>query len=434
MPDFDTRTRQEPNQPNRPRSLSIASRVRNLLIAMRLRTLLIGGGILLFVVVAIPVWLLNYGSLAQSTSQAAGCAGNGGTDRLQAGHDEVSDGKIAFVRENAATSNGDIYVIDENGNNETRLTNTARFEGAPVWSPDGGKIAFVALDGVKGDIYVMDADGTNQVRLAPSPEETRSSPAWSPDGDRMVFLSAPDYFEPYEYDIYVMDADGTEQTRLTYNSRGTSGAVTHTYSLVWSPDGKRIGFSSATFTYTEPDPDSSAEPASAPAEGLTGIYISSADGTGMCKLTSISDAYPEAARPTWSPDGNKIAFYDPSAIYLINDDGTGRKELTGNITDPPQHAWSPDGERIAFVNRFDLYVINADGSGMRRLTNTPGPEEEEASPTWSPDSEKIAFSCPFKAPAGSPGHGHTDLCVINADGTGLKRIASNAVAASWGKG
>ena len=62
MPDFDTRTRQEPNQPNRPRTLSIASRVRNLLIAMRLRTLLFGGGILLFVVVAVPVGALIYSS------------------------------------------------------------------------------------------------------------------------------------------------------------------------------------------------------------------------------------------------------------------------------------------------------------------------------------------------------------------------------------
>jgi hypothetical protein len=62
MPDFDTRTRQEQNQPNRPRSLSIASRVRNLLIAMRLRTLLFGGGILLFVVVAVPVGVLIYSS------------------------------------------------------------------------------------------------------------------------------------------------------------------------------------------------------------------------------------------------------------------------------------------------------------------------------------------------------------------------------------
>jgi hypothetical protein len=60
MPDFDTRTRQEPDEPNGPRNPSIVSRVRDLLIAMRLRTLLIGGGVFLFVVVAIPVGLLIY--------------------------------------------------------------------------------------------------------------------------------------------------------------------------------------------------------------------------------------------------------------------------------------------------------------------------------------------------------------------------------------
>ena len=60
MPDFDTRTRQAPDEPNRPRSLSIASRVRNRLIAVRLHSLLIGGGILLFEVVAVTVGLIGY--------------------------------------------------------------------------------------------------------------------------------------------------------------------------------------------------------------------------------------------------------------------------------------------------------------------------------------------------------------------------------------
>jgi hypothetical protein len=60
MPDFDTRTRQEPDEPDGPRNPSIVSGVRALLIAMRLRTLLIGGGVLLFVVVAVPVGLIGY--------------------------------------------------------------------------------------------------------------------------------------------------------------------------------------------------------------------------------------------------------------------------------------------------------------------------------------------------------------------------------------
>jgi hypothetical protein len=69
MPEFDTRTRREPDEPNGPRSLSIASRVRNLLIAMRLRTLLIGGGIMFSVVVVLTVGLLiyPYSGLARET-------------------------------------------------------------------------------------------------------------------------------------------------------------------------------------------------------------------------------------------------------------------------------------------------------------------------------------------------------------------------------
>jgi hypothetical protein len=99
------------------------------------------------------------------------------------------------------------------------------------------------------------------------------------------------------------------------------------------------------------------------------------DGAGLCKLTSIAEDYEGMATPTWFPNGNKIAFYDQRAIYLINTDGTGRKELIGNIMEPiepPQHAWSPDGERIAFVDisldgSSELDVINTDGSGLRRL-------------------------------------------------------------------
>jgi hypothetical protein len=62
MPEFNARTPQEANEPNKLPIVSIANRVRNLLIATRLRTLLIGGGILLFVVVAVPVGLLIYPS------------------------------------------------------------------------------------------------------------------------------------------------------------------------------------------------------------------------------------------------------------------------------------------------------------------------------------------------------------------------------------
>jgi hypothetical protein len=144
--------------------------------------------------------------------------------------------------------------------------------------------------------------------------------------------------------------------------------------------------------------------------------------------------------PAWSPDGNKIAFYDKDAINVINADRSGRKELTDTVPDLSAPAWAPDGERMAFVKRADLYVINANGSGLRRLANTtePGISSDLSPgilPAWSPDGEKIAFPCPA-----APGAAGTDLCVMNADGTEWKQISLKVaseevpVAVSWGRG
>jgi hypothetical protein len=69
MPDFDTRGPQEPDEPNGLRSRSLTDRVRNSLIANRLRTLLIGGGVLLFAVVAVSALAVSYyGSVSRSPS------------------------------------------------------------------------------------------------------------------------------------------------------------------------------------------------------------------------------------------------------------------------------------------------------------------------------------------------------------------------------
>jgi Tol biopolymer transport system component len=95
---------------------------------------------------------------------------------------------------------------------------------------------------------------------------------------------------------------------------------------------------------------------------------------------------------------------------------------------------------MAFVKRADLYVINADGSGLRRLANTTenGNYLPDLSPgilpAWSPEGEKIAFPCPA-----APGAVGTDICVINAHGTEWKRISLKVaseevpVSVSWGR-
>lgn len=92
-----------------------------------------------------------------------------------------------------------------------------------------------------------------------------------------------------------------------------------------------------------------------------------------------------------SPGSNgRIAFGTGKGIGTVGPDGRGYKRITAGDDSTP--SWSPDGSRIAFARRSggqsDVWVVNADGSRLRRLTSAPGAESH---PSWSPDGSKIAY-------------------------------------------
>ena len=133
--------------------------------------------------------------------------------------------KIAFDSLQVAEgvlNHSDIFVMDADGANRTNITQNPRaYNTTPSWSPDGSKIAFAAARNVNRvdiwngslDVFVMNADGTNLVRLT---DDARYNllPSWSPDGKRIIFVRAT-HDDITDSDIYVMDADGTGLTNLT---------------------------------------------------------------------------------------------------------------------------------------------------------------------------------------------------------------------------
>jgi Tol biopolymer transport system component len=133
--------------------------------------------------------------------------------------------------------------------------------------------------------------------------------------------------------------------------------------------------------------------------------------------------------PTWSPDGRTIAYVDTIdfEIHTMRADGSGKRTRTRGA-DVDAVGWSPDGSRFVVAaggsrGPPDLYVIEPDGRQQRRLTRTPA--IYEGAPAWSPDGSRIAFL--RGPPPGAP----DVLYLINADGSGLRRIATRAGPPAW---
>lgn len=101
--------------------------------------------------------------------------------------------QIAFAHHPNEGSGG-IFIMDDDGNNLRRLTTSEPWiDGSPAWSPDGRKIAF----GRAGDIWVINVDGANLTRLADDPHHDEH-PVWSPDGSKIAFISNRDGGQPVE--------------------------------------------------------------------------------------------------------------------------------------------------------------------------------------------------------------------------------------------
>ena len=208
-----------------------------------------------------------------------------------------ADGRrIVFVR--AGSGFTEIWKMRADGSGQRRLTRTRSFNDAPVFSPDGTKIAW---DG-DHDIWTMNADGSGQLDVTNDPA-TDTSPSWSPDGTRIVF----DSDRSGTREIYSMLPDGTGVTQLTTDGLNTDPD--------WSPDGQRIVFVSFR-------------------TGNAEIFAMDADGNNQTDLTN-NQHYD--ADPAWAPDGARIAFtssrHGNFEVYTMLSDGS----MQSNRTDTP--AW-----------------------------------------------------------------------------------------------
>jgi len=248
------------------------------------------------------------------------------------------------------------------------------------WGQADGKIAFISdREEHRFDVWVMNADGSDPVNLTKGRD--CASPAWSPDGTKIAYVG--DVFDDDRYggEIWLMDADGGNPQQLTDDS--VDGLL-----LSWAADGRSIYYT----VYTPPDTD---DRRSGP-----DTFVLALDGSGS--LSVDWREAPHFRRSSLSPDGTKEAFIvlrdkgdagQPARLYIsdvgeeepsvIPLTGLPRNATVSDATWRTRPTWAPDGMRMAFTSLSYpplIWAVDIDGGNLVELTDGLGGRF----PAWQP--------------------------------------------------
>ena len=192
----------------------------------------------------------------------------------------------------------DIFTVNRDGSGMKRLTNYNVYTAEGVLSPDGRRIVFTSLKDGDLEIYTMNVDGSDVKRLT-STAGYDGGPWWSPDGSKIVYrahhpkdsvelkqyrdLLAQGFIRPSKVELFVMNADGSDNRQIT-NLGGAN------FGPSWTPDGKRIIFSSNHQN---------------PRSGNFDLFLVDLDGRNLERVTTNGtfDGF-----PMFSPDGKKLIW------------------------------------------------------------------------------------------------------------------------------
>jgi len=144
--------------------------------------------------------------------------------------------KILFIL-NEPRSGGyySLWVMDSDGSNARKLSEKLLlYPPAPIWSPDGAKVAFRSQDGTASEIWTVDVDGNNLTKLFAHEVYWMDHLSWSPYGTEIVFTMTPEKSRIPINEIWMVKADGTQARRLPVSQKVAA------FFPVWIPNGDKV--------------------------------------------------------------------------------------------------------------------------------------------------------------------------------------------------
>ena len=251
--------------------------------------------------------------------------------------------------------------------NLRKLTFGPGLEDEPAWSPDGKFLAYTTDERGNRDVVVLPLAGGEPLRIAETGSD-EAQPAWSPDGSKLAFVSARDrdgrlhhvlaagaltaFLEGRGGDLFVVPALGGAAAKLAENS----------YFPAWSPDGKKVVFSSER-------------------DGRWDLWVVSADGGTATRLTNDTDIDYHAS---WSPDGKWVAYGSGTAskfdLRVVSASGGAPRNIESGTAWVLHPVWAPDGRSLVYSGDRDgligvwrLAMSGPESSGSpERVTVGPG--------------------------------------------------------------